>query len=576
MSGGIVQLVATGAQDAWLTGKPEVSFFRSNYKRYTHYAHSVERQVIQGTPQAGGISLVRFEKKGDLLSYVYFTARDSNNAGVTNLDWSKVIDKVELMIGGQVIDTQDFQWMTDVEPVVGAQNFSQRYLNFNTSGVTNQKNSFFPLKFFFCKDYFLALPLVAVQFHDVELRITWASQLGSTLTFGPTTNPVLTPLPQATINVSATAVTAIAANTAFLSYNSINGPLFTGSLLTTSTAPDANTLAIVKQVGNAVAYSNVTISFANTTNSSNVLPAANSTLNVFAPVSTALVTGTTSVTSTSTTATLTINSINSPTTGAGIQGGQYVAGLPLVGPVVVTASNATTVNVSFIAQATPPLSAAIIGTQMGFFTGTATTTTTYASLTYVCWANFIYLDQAERKFFADNSHDMLIHQVQRVPMGSNPVQELALAHPVKFIAFQSQRYDTVIQNGNNSQAASNYMLKTQINGVDVGESRHLNAWVDAPQYYNTPFGYIHNNLQANVAIISYCLDTSKNQPTGTINFSRLDTYRLVAPVQLSDPTTSRTGILALANPNITNPYLYAVNYNVLRIQNGLGSLLYAN
>ena len=56
MSGGIVQLVATGAQDAWLTGKPEVSFFRSNYRRYTHYASSTERQVIQGAPIAGGIS----------------------------------------------------------------------------------------------------------------------------------------------------------------------------------------------------------------------------------------------------------------------------------------------------------------------------------------------------------------------------------------------------------------------------------------------------------------------------------------------------------------------------------------
>ena len=63
MSGGIVQLVATGAQDTWLTGKPEVSFFRSNYKRYTHYAQSIERQVIQGLPQAGGVSLVRFEKR---------------------------------------------------------------------------------------------------------------------------------------------------------------------------------------------------------------------------------------------------------------------------------------------------------------------------------------------------------------------------------------------------------------------------------------------------------------------------------------------------------------------------------
>ena len=575
MSGGIVQLVATGAQDAWLSGKPEVSFFRSNYKRYTHYAHSVERQVIQGTPQAGGISLVRFEKKGDLLSYVYFTARDSNNSTVSGLDWSKVIDKVELLIGGQVIDTQDFQWMSDVEPVVGAQNFSQRYLNFNTSGVTNQKNSFFPLKFFFCKDYFLALPLVALQFHDVELRITWSSQMGSTLTYGPTTNPSLSAVPQATINVSSAVVTGAGANTAFLAYNSVNGPLFTGSLVTLSTAPDANTLAIVKTIGNATIYSNVTLSFANTATIANVLPAANSTLNVFAPVTTALVTANTVIASTSTT--LSINSVNSPTSGSGIQPGQYVAGLPLTGPVVVTASNATTVNVSFGVQTSPPAGVNVLaGTQLGFFTGTATTTATYAGLQVICWANFIYLDQAERKFFADNSHDMLIHQVQRVPIGSNPVQELALAHPVKFIAFQSQRYDTVIQNGNNAQAASSYMMKTQINGVDVGEFRHLNAWVDIPQYYNTPFGYVHNNQTANVAIISYCLDTSKNQPTGTINFSRLDTYRIVTPVTLSDPATGRTGPLALASPLITNPYLYAVNYNVLRIQNGLGSLLYAN
>lgn len=576
MSGGIVQLVATGAQDAWLSGKPEVSFFRSNYKRYTHYAHSVERQVIQGTPQAGSISLVRFEKKGDLLSYVYFTARDSNNSTVSGLDWSKVIDKVELLIGGQVIDTQDFQWMSDVEPVVGAQNFSQRYLNFNTSGVTNQKNSFFPLKFFFCKDYFLALPLVAVQFHDVELRISWSSQLGSTLTFGPTTNPSLSALPQATINVASAVVTAVASNVAFISYNSVNGPLFTGSLLTRSITPDANTLAIVKQVGNVSSASNVTVSFSNTDTISNVLPAANSTLNVFAPASTALVVANTIITTSSTSATLKINSVNSPVAGAGIQAGQYVAGLPLTGPVVVGSSNATTVTVTFGAQVDPPLTAAIVGTQLGFFTGTSTTTTTYANLQFVCWANFIYLDQAERKFFADNSHDLLIHQVQRVPMGSNPVQELALAHPVKFIAFQSQRYENVIQNGNNAQAASSYMMKTQINGVDVGEFRHLPSWVDAPQYYNTPFGYVHNNLQANVAIISYCLDTSKNQPTGTINFSRLDTYRIVTPVTLSDPATGRTGPLALASPLITNPYMYAVNYNVLRIQNGLGSLLYAN
>jgi hypothetical protein len=65
-------------------------------------------------------------------------------------------------------------------------------------------------------------------------------------------------------------------------------------------------------------------------------------------------------------------------------------------------------------------------------------------------------------------------------------------------------------------------------------------------------------------MISYCLDTSKLQPTGTLNFSRLDTYRIVVP------PTINIGAL------IKSTYLYAVGYNVLRIQNGLGSLLYAN
>ena len=577
MSGGIVQLVATGAQDAWLTGKPEVSFFRSNYKRYTQYAQSIERQTIQGTPQAGGISLIRFEKKGDLLSYVYFTARDTYNSGITNLDWSKIIDKVELLIGGQVIDTQDFQWMTDVEPVVGAQNYSQRYLNLAPSGPTTGKNMFFPLKLFFCKDYFLALPLVALQFHDVELRITWSSQLSSTVTFGTPTNPVLSAIPQATLNVLSTSVTAVGANTAFLAYNSLTGPVFPGSLVANVLVPDSNLSAVVQKVSNATGFSNLTISYANTaTVSTNVFFPASSTLNVYAPAASATVVANTVITSSSTSATLTINNITSPISGSGPQAGQYVAGLALTGPVYVTSANTTAVVVSFTPQSVSvPAAAGITGQTLGFFPATANTTTTYAGLNFACWANFIYLDQAERKFFAENTHDMLIHQVVRVPIGTNPVQELSLAQPIKYIAWQSQRYENVFQNGANSQAASSFMLKTQINGVDVGEYRHLPQWVDIPQYYNTPFGYVHNNLVANVAIISYCLDTSKSQPTGTINFSRLDTYRIVTPVTLAD-ATGRTGPLALTNPNIPNPYFYAVNYNVLRIQNGLASVLYAN
>jgi hypothetical protein len=390
MSGGIVQLVSIGAQDTWLTGKPEVSFYRSNYKRYTHYAATNERQLIQGQPTGGSVSTIRIEKKGDLMSYVYFSARDSNAAAVVNMEWSNVIDKVELLIGGQVIDTQDLAYSTDIEPVTGSQTYNQRYLNNGTVSATNPSNAlstFYPLKFFFCKDWAAALPLVALQYHDVELRITWSQ------------------------NLSASTVGTNAA------------------------AAGAN----------------------------------------------------------------------------------------------------------------------------------------YSGIQYNAWVNFVYLDQAEREFFSKNAHDMLITQVQRIPISSQPVQELALAHPIKFIAFQAASYGTTYgTRGAGSAAAAKLQLKVQINGVDVSESRHLPAYVDIAQYYHTQYGYVAGSGLANIAIIPYCLDTTKLQPTGTLNFSRIDTYRLITPVELTG------GLGALANAAVSQPYLYAVNYNVLRIQKGMASVMYAN
>ena len=416
MSGGIVQLVATGVQDEWLTGKPEISFFRSTYKRYTQYASSVERQTLQGTPSAGGISTIRMEKKGDLVSYMYLTARDANNALVSNLDWASVIDRVQLYIGGQEIDSQDFQWMSDVEPIVGCQNTNQRYLNGFTptaTQATNQVATFFPLKFWFNKDWMVALPVVALAFHDVEIRITWSKNLNQTV---------------ATANYGAASTTG------------------------------------------------------------------------------------------------------------GVSG-------------------------------------------------------TYAQLSYQLWSNFIYLDTAEREYFAKTDMDVLITQVQRVPIGPQNVQELALAHPIKYLAFQSKQYGSAgIYNAGGSAASATYTLRQQINGSDVGEDKHLAQYMEVTQYYHTQYGYqplpAGSQCIAPVAIIPFCLDTTKLQPTGTLNFSRLDTYRLITPVQLTNgiqafcpsaSTYTNTGNAVAGlrgSPGIN--YLYAVNYNILRIQKGMGGLLYAN
>jgi len=170
MSGGIAQLVAIGAQDAHIVGKPEVSFFRSSYRRHTNFAQTVEKQVIQGNPTANGMSTVRFERKGDLVGYVYISNRAPQT--LTRTQWKAQIKKVELLIGGQVIDTHTSEFSQDIAPVMLAQSYSK---SFAAAGDGTNTSQFYPLRFSFCENAQSALPLVALQYHDVELRISWGS-----------------------------------------------------------------------------------------------------------------------------------------------------------------------------------------------------------------------------------------------------------------------------------------------------------------------------------------------------------------------------------------------------------------
>ena len=172
MSGGIAQLVAVGAQDVHLVGQPEVSFFRSTYKRHTNFSQTVERQVIQGNVSNNGMSTVRFERKGDMLNYVYLVPNTGLKSN-TITDWTTVISKVELMVGGQVIDEQDSTYSTLIAPTLSATSSSKSVAGDLYGGSTNER--FYPLRFAFCENWQTALPLIALQYHDVELRITWGA-----------------------------------------------------------------------------------------------------------------------------------------------------------------------------------------------------------------------------------------------------------------------------------------------------------------------------------------------------------------------------------------------------------------
>jgi len=172
MSAGVVQLIAVGAQDKYIMGNPEISFFSSTFKRHANFSQSIEKQTIHGAVKNNSMSSIQFERSGDLLSYVYFTLDDTNQA----LDiqrWDTIIDKVELLIGGSVIDTQDAIFTEKIAIDTFAQNVSKSS-NGTHPGIS-ARSFFYPLRFFFCEGPQCAIPLVALNYHNVELRIHWAT-----------------------------------------------------------------------------------------------------------------------------------------------------------------------------------------------------------------------------------------------------------------------------------------------------------------------------------------------------------------------------------------------------------------
>ena len=80
MSSGIVQLVCLGAQDEYIIGNPEISFFNSTFKRHSNFSQSVEKQMIRGDVKNNSMSSVQIEKSGDRLGYMYMTIDDTTKA----------------------------------------------------------------------------------------------------------------------------------------------------------------------------------------------------------------------------------------------------------------------------------------------------------------------------------------------------------------------------------------------------------------------------------------------------------------------------------------------------------------
>lgn len=170
MSGALVDLVATGVQDAYITGQPEVSFFRQSYKRHTNFAMKPVKMVPMGAVIANGEISLKIPNKGDLLSTIWV---DLTGPLESNLNSNSVNSTIfELWIGGQMVDRQDANFMVNHWTKFLADS-GAKCCAFDSSSPGD--NNWLPLHFFFCDG--TPLPLVALQYHEVEIRVTFGAGL---------------------------------------------------------------------------------------------------------------------------------------------------------------------------------------------------------------------------------------------------------------------------------------------------------------------------------------------------------------------------------------------------------------
>ena len=189
MAGGLMQLVAYGAQDVYLTGNPKVTFFQAVYKRHTNFAMENIEQTVNGTASNSGRVSVTIARNGDLVSDMYVELKAKGTvvltAGDVNDDcWAaeRAIKDVELSVGGQRIDKHYQRWW---------RLYSELYLDESKKATWGKMTSpatdgvlanhvggkmFLPLIFFFNRNPGLALPLIALQYHEVRMDFDLSSE----------------------------------------------------------------------------------------------------------------------------------------------------------------------------------------------------------------------------------------------------------------------------------------------------------------------------------------------------------------------------------------------------------------
>jgi hypothetical protein len=201
-----MQLVAYGAQDIYLTGNPQITFFKVVYRRHTNFSMEAIEQTLSGSVGFGNKVTATVSRNGDLIHKMYVEYKPSSllsgvSAGrlAANIS-NNLLEEMELEIGGQRIDKHYGHWLTvwqeltetnptgtvgavtgttGVQPAQGSSTLFQN-MTYNHLGDADNDEvgtnggpalATVPLQFWFCRNPGLALPLIALQYHEVKVSL---------------------------------------------------------------------------------------------------------------------------------------------------------------------------------------------------------------------------------------------------------------------------------------------------------------------------------------------------------------------------------------------------------------------
>ena len=187
MAGGVLQLFAYGAEDLYMTDNPQITYFKIVYRRHTNFSIQTFENSFLDRPDFNKTSKTKINVLGDLITQIYLkiTIKTTTPNDQSKFAWVRrlghaIINNIKIEIGGQTIDQQLGIWLDIWYELARTGNHERGYLYLigDTPLMTDLNNQtkpefdlYIPIKFWFSRITGTALPIIAIQYHEVYISV---------------------------------------------------------------------------------------------------------------------------------------------------------------------------------------------------------------------------------------------------------------------------------------------------------------------------------------------------------------------------------------------------------------------